>query len=175
MYVDTRLVIGPNASLDGRGALWFMGALSATLLGVSAFCAWRGLWLVFPFAGLEILAVGAALAVSLRRNRYREVIEFAGERVRVEFGLMGRGAHSMVELPRGWTRVLLERSTHRNDPTRLVLASSGQRVEIGRCLTDEDRERIAARVRELLRLTPVQASTGEYKGEKPERSFLGDL
>ena len=42
---------------------------------------------VLPFAGLELGAVGWALAVSMRRNRYREVVSFGEERVRIEFGV----------------------------------------------------------------------------------------
>lgn len=158
--VDTRLVIGPNASLDERGAWIFMGLISGLAVLIGSWFAAHGLWPVLPFAGLEIAAVGAALWVTQRRNRYREVLRFEGDVLYIEFGMAGRGALNVVELPRAWTRIRIESGLHRNDPTRLLLQCSGQRVEIGRCLTDEEREHLAGRIRELLhpawRLAPEQ-------------------
>ena len=128
-----------------------MVSVSVATLGSATWCAVHGFWPVIPFAGLELAAVGWALAVSMRRNRYREVVSFEGERVRMEFGTAGQGASARVELPRAWTRVRIERDAgRRHAPTRLVLTSSGQRVVIGRCLTDEERAALAARFTVLL-------------------------
>lgn len=155
----TRIVIGPNASLDLRGALWFLGSLSALALTVAGACVALGFWPVLPFAGAELMAVTAAVWVSLRRNRYREIVSVEAERVLVEFGQAGRAGKSriasQVEFPRGWARVVIEAGSRRHDPTRLRLGSSGQWVEIGRCLTDEERAALAARLKELLSAKPA--------------------
>jgi uncharacterized membrane protein len=154
--IEPRFVLGPNASLSVRGAWIFMISISFTTLGLAGWCAAHGFWPVLPFAGLELAAVGWALVVSMRRNRYREVVSFDEARVRVEFGVAGQGARSRVEMPRAWTRVWLERdATRRHAPTRLVLGCSGQRVVIGQCLTDEEREALLVRFRNVLRLRPV--------------------
>jgi uncharacterized membrane protein len=147
--VNTRLVIGPNASMT-VGQAWLAGGWVAVVaFTVAGFFAIKGFWPVLPFAGMEIGAFVAALWVCLRRNRYREVLTFDGNDVRIEFGLAGRGAEAVVELRRDWLRVLIEPGPHRNSPTRLVLSSFGQRVEVARCLTDEERERLAARIGSL--------------------------
>lgn len=151
MSPDAQIVIGPNASLTVGQAQMFMGAMTLVGLGIAGGFAAMGFWPVVPFAGLELAALGAALLVSVRRNAYREVLWFCGEQVRVEFGLANRGASSRVELVRHWTRVLLEAGPTRHAPSRLILTSAGQRVEIGRCLTDEERERLKARIQELLK------------------------
>jgi uncharacterized membrane protein len=166
-----RLVIGPNASLSQSQAWAFMGLTCSVGLGIAGLFALRGFWPILPFAGLELAALGAALWVSLRRNRYREVISFTESTVCVEFGLVGHGANASVELPRSWTQVRLEAGPYRNSPTQLVLTYSGQRVVIGRCLTDEERGRLAVRIRELLRpvgrvspadeTAPAELSSGE--------------
>lgn len=139
-----------------------MGLSSVGTLGCAAYCTWLGFWPVLPFAGLELGALGAALAVVLRRNRYREVVTFTATRVTVEVGFIGetagRGAGVVVDLPRGWTRCWVEHSERRHAPTRLLLGSSGQKVEIGRCLTDEERDQLVARFGELLR-SPVVTTT----------------
>ena len=89
--VNTRLVIGPNASMSVRQAVWFIAWMCMVSLLIGGFFAWRGFWPILPFAGLELAALAAALAVSLRRNRYREVVDFDDEAVRVEVGEVGRG------------------------------------------------------------------------------------
>ncbi|WP_051749174.1 DUF2244 domain-containing protein [Nevskia soli] len=148
--VNTRLVIGPNASMSVRQAVWFMAWMCAVSLAIGGFFALKGFWPILPFAGLELVALAAALAVSLRRNRYREVVDFDQDAIRVEVGEIGRGAGLQVRFTRSSTRVLLETGPYRNSPSRLLLSSLGQSLELGRCLTDEERERLAARMRELI-------------------------
>jgi uncharacterized membrane protein len=154
---ESRLVIGPNASLSVRQAWWFMGATSVLGGGIAGLMASLGFWPVIPFAGLELAALGAALYVSVRRNGHREVVLIGPQRVRVEVGLLGRGAVSTVELQRGPTRVLLEPGGNRNAPSRLLLSSGGQTVRIGTCLTDDERRQLATRIRQLL--TPAWCRT----------------
>ena len=149
--IIARLVIGPNASLTPKQAAVFMGGMCMVGFGIAGVFALQGFWPVLPFAGLELAALGAALWISLQRNRYREVISFTDTAVRIEFGLVGRGAEAVVELPRAWTRVNLATGPYRNSPTRVVFEYCGQRVVIGRCLTDEEHESLAARIRQLLR------------------------
>jgi uncharacterized membrane protein len=167
--VNTRLVIGPNASLSARQAALFMGWMCAVSLAIGGFFALRGFWPILPFAGLELAALGAALVVSLRRNRYREVVSFDGAAIRVEVGEVGRGAGLTVQLERGATRVLLEPGPYRNSPTRLLLSCKGQLLELGRCLTDAERSRLAARLRELIHPGWRRAPDGG-PGRTPARS-----
>ena len=163
---NTRLVLGPNASLSVRQAWLVMGVMSAVGFGIAGLWTLLGFWPVLPFAGLELAALGAALWVTQRRNRYREVLDFDGEALRIEFGLVGRGAQAKVELRRAWTRVALEPGQG-NEPSRLVLSCSGQGVEIGGCLTDVERERLAARLEELLKTDWVSGSrfASEARGD----------
>lgn len=151
--LETRFVLGPNASLSVRGAWTFMLWVSLATLGAATWCAVHGFWPVLPFAGLELAALGWALVVSMRRNRYREVVSFERERVRIEFGVAGQGAVAQIELPRAWTRTWIERDAERRHvPTRLLLGSSGQRVVVGRCLTDEERGALMVRFGTLLKV-----------------------
>lgn len=147
--LDTRIVIGPNASMTPALAASFLAATAVVSFGIAGGLAAMGYWPVVPFAGLEVGALAVALAVMLRRNRYCEVIAFDAERIRIEFGTAGVGVERAAELPRAWARVLLDAGPHRLSPTRLSLASHGRRVVIGQCLTDEERERLARRLRQL--------------------------
>jgi len=155
MFRDAQLMIGPNASLTFGQAWLFFGLVAVTGLGVAGLMAARGLWPILPFMGLELTALGAALYVSVRRNGYREVVRMSGETVYVEIGMLGRGARTTVSMSRWWTRAVLEPGRHRNAPSRLRLCCAGQSVEIGRCLTEEEREQLHRRLQELL--SPARA------------------
>lgn len=161
----TQIVIGPNASLSVRQAWGFMALTASTGLGIAMVMALQGFWPILPFAGIELTALGAALAVSVRRNAYREVIRFDGDDISVEFGVVGRGVGGSVRLQRAWTRVWLDAGAHRHAPTELRLSSSGQRVQIARCLTDAERERLYRRLQELL--TPAWRHTPGAQAQMP--------
>ncbi len=163
--VETRLEIGPNAALSVRQAWLFLGVVAVMGMGVSAGFALLGFWLVLPFAGMELGALGAALYVSMRRNRYREVLVFGSRQLRVEFGELGRGAIRVIDLPRAATRVLVERGANPHAPTGLWLSCAGRRVRIGACLTDVERDRLAARIKQLL--TPAWADARAGTGAGP--------
>lgn len=155
--VSTHLVIGPNASMSPRQALLFFSGTCLICLGIALVFAARGYWPVLPFAGLELLALGAALAVVLRRNRYREVLWFEGGRVRLECGLVGQGARVRCEWPRPSLRVWLEPGAQPGGATQLVLGCGPQRTVIGACLSDAERATLARRLKELIHPAWVEA------------------
>lgn len=128
-----------------------MAVTAALGVTIAVGFAWLGFWPIVPFAGLELAALGAALWVSVRGNRYREVVRLQGEEVVVEFGMVGAGVRSSVRLPRPWTRVMLVQGPRRLAPNRLLLAYAGQRLELARCLTDEEREQLAVRLQGAIR------------------------
>lgn len=144
-----------------------MALVAVPGLGIAGVFAAQGFWPIFPFAGLELSALGAALWVSLRRNRYREVLRFEGGQLAVEFGSLGGDVQRRVAWPRTWTRVVLERGRHRHDPQRLWLMYAGRRVEIGRCLTDDERAALRGRIKELLKPVVPEGAAGAV-GRGPE-------
>ncbi|HEX4895968.1 MAG TPA: DUF2244 domain-containing protein [Solimonas sp.] len=171
--MDTRLVIGPNASLSRRQAWGVMVLAAMSGLGIAIGFAVLGFWPILPFAGLELAALGAGLYVSVRGNAYREVLCFEQDRLRIEIGMLGQGIRSSICWSRSWTRVALERGARRHDPLRLLLRSAGQEVEIGRCLTDEEKARLKARLQTLL--TPAWRTSPGVTGPRPELELpLGD-
>lgn len=165
---NTQVVIGPNASMTKRVAVMFMASVCALSLTVAGFLAVQGFWPVLPFAGLELLALGVAVGVSLKRNRYREVVSFVDDRIRFRIGMLGEAAALELDWPRSSTRVWLERGSHRNDPTRLVLNNAGRRLVLARCLTDEERGRLAGRLKKLIHPGWCGAPVPESGTESPD-------
>ena len=140
--------ISPNCSLTVRGAVLFFITLCAVSFGVGGLIAWQGYWPVLPFAGLEMLVVGWALRVSMRRRHQRETITVSDSDVRVES--RDRGIYVQVVFPRHWSQVKLRRPQSRLHPSRLTIEAHGRQCEVGSFLTEEERRGLALRLSRLI-------------------------
>ena len=142
----SQFVIRPNSSLSWRGNLYvfmFMVTISFSIAGV--FTA-LGYWVVFPFAGLEMAALGAALYLCASRAARCEVISVGEDRVEVVVG-RHKPEHSYT-FNRHWAQVILIPPRTKGHPNRLVLRSHGRELEIGACLNNEERHHLAKALEE---------------------------
>jgi uncharacterized membrane protein len=138
----------PNCSLTPRTATFFYVSLLSVTLPVAVGFAALGLWPILPFAGLELLGLGAALVVSMRRGGIRDYIAIDERDVRVK---QSRGRRETeVTFARPWTRLELRPAPVATWPSRLLVVSKGRRVEVGAFLTESERRRLSDRLGELL-------------------------
>lgn len=112
----------------------------------------QGLWLILPFAGLELVAVAIAFFVYGRRAADFERITLVDGQLDVE---RVEGARTLRwEFPAAWTRVEVEDSgrawMHR---VRVFLVAHGKRIEVGRHLPFDKRKRLAGEIFAALRNT----------------------
>jgi len=144
-----QFVVRPNCSLSWRGNIVFFLGLFMISMTVAVALAFMGLWLVLPFAGLEMAALAWALYVVGRKCHWREVIRVNEGGVIIE-----RGWDRPIEverLSRDWARVEL-RSAHSSwYPSRLMIRAMGRSEEVGRFLNDEERAELAIGLRQALR------------------------
>ncbi len=143
-----RIEICPNCSLSVRGAVMFFGSVCLVSFGIAGLLAIRGFWPVLPFAGLEMLALGWALRVSLQRRFYRQTITVTDANVSVESS--DRTYCSQVVFPRHWAQVKLRRPASRLHPSRLTIESHGRQCELGSFLTEAERQGLALRLHRLV-------------------------
>lgn len=116
-------------------------ALSLLVLAIGAGFAVAGAWLILPFAGLEVLLLGAAFVLYARHAADYEKIELAGRRVTLEIADGDCTAcHEM-----DGARISLEQG-------RVMLRGAEEELEIGRHLGAEARAELAAELeRKLIR------------------------
>lgn len=138
----------PNCSLTSRSATLFYLSILAVCLPIAVAAAMAGFWPILPFAGLELLGVGAALTISMRRGRIREIVRIDERDVTV--GRSNGNRHVQYRFSRPWTRVQLRRASVPAWPSRLLVGSMGRTVEIGHFLTESERHRLTARLAELI-------------------------
>lgn len=143
-----RFVIRPNCSLSWQQTVQIFGGIAVVALTIGAFLTLMGAWLVLPFAGLEVIALGAGLYVCARRGAEREVISILPDRIAIERGRYR--PQFRCELLRAWATVHLLRASRRGYPSRLTIRSHGREVEVGACLVEEEREELAQALRRTL-------------------------
>lgn len=141
LTAPTQFVVQHNQSLSWRGNKTFIIYIAIVSLGIASIFAFQGMWLILPFAGLEILALALGLYVCCLRSRDREVITINDENLLVETGRDKPNQRWQFELV--WLQIELKKSTYHGHPSQLLIRSKGRRVEIGKCLTNKERKRLA--------------------------------
>jgi len=139
------IVLAPNCSLSPRGALLFFAGVCCGSLSIAGLLALRGFWPVLPFAGLEMLVLGWALSLSMRRRQHVEVVVIAEDRIEIESH--AHASHRRIVFPRHWSQVKLRRAELTLHPSRLTIESHGRSFEVGKFLTEEERRGLAGRLR----------------------------
>lgn len=133
-------VFKPNCSLSPRQLAALYLSLVFVTLGIAAGFFSFGYWIVVPFAGLELLAVGVAFLVYGRHAGDYEQIVLQGRQLSV---VVMRGSRlQTVQLNPGWTKVSLP-----NPNSLLNLESGDLRVAIGRYVAAPVRERLLYELR----------------------------
>lgn len=145
---DVYFVISPNSSLSWRGNQLFFAGMVTVSFGVAGFFATQGLWMMLPFAGLEMLILGIALHRCCSRSCWREVVSIAEREVHIAVGR--NTPERACTFKRCWARVILDKAAIKGYPSRLFIRSHGLQVEIGSCLVDEERQTLAEALRNAL-------------------------
>jgi uncharacterized membrane protein len=145
---DCHWVIRPNQSLSWRQAVRVYTAIASVCLGIGIAFALHGFWTVLPFAGLEILVLGAAFYLCLTRSQIREVVSVNASVVTVEKGR--QTPEERWECPRAWARISLQQPHIAWYPSRLAIAFQGRQVELGAFLNEEERRALAAELQQVI-------------------------
>ncbi len=144
-----------NCSLAPRQLLAFYASLCVLSLAIAALFWLRGATLVVPFAGVQLLAVGAALLVYARHAADSETIRLRPGRLVVR---RAHGPHvEQVEFAPAWVRVEPESG----DRSLIELSGQGQRISVGRFVRPELRRQLADELRWALRRWQMRPRAGD--------------
>lgn len=144
-----RAEIRPNCSINPRTLAVAVICLAVVSLTIALSFFSLGLWLVLPFAGLEVFVVGVVVGYTIRRSEDCETIVVSATDI-VVTRQEGRKIHRQ-SFARYWARIKLEPGTNRLQPSRLTIGSHGRFVEVAKRATDSAREELAARLHQVLR------------------------
>ena len=146
--MEQRIELAPNCSLTAAGAKLFFGATCLFSLVFALLFVIQGFWPVLPFWALEMTALGLALHASMRRWFYTQTLLITDSQVSLV--TRSRRGEAKQEFARHWTKVRLRSPRTRLYPSRLTIESRGRACEVGSFLTEEERCRLARRLRSLV-------------------------
>ena len=139
-------VMKRNCSITPRAMMTAYLAMCAVSLAIAAGFWWYGAKTVLAFAGLELLALGAALALFARHAADCETITLADRELAIEHRC-GAGVES-ARFRAEWVRV----EPARGDGSLVEVSGEGRRTCVGRYLRPEWRGQLAQELRLALRL-----------------------
>jgi len=143
-----RFVLAPNCSITWRELLLFYLFTCLVALGVGLFFMLQGLWLVLPFSGLEMLALGTGLYLTSRKVYRREVITLDPEHTRIEKGVQRIDQSWEFKTP--WIRIIDELPDRRRPRRQLAISMYGESVEVGSFLADSEKDQLAFQLKDCI-------------------------
>ena len=141
------IVVTPNLSAQWRTTKIFMWIVSVYALSIGFLFALKGLWMIIPFAGLEVIALVALMYRVARKCHRQQVIYLDEDRIRVENGY--RSPKQSWDSELFWTRLIVNKSNTWH-PDKLILRGRQQQIEIGEFLNDDDKKQLVTRLRGLI-------------------------
>ena len=124
----TRLIVTANQSMSWRANLYLAASLGAVSMGIAIAMATFGLWMVIPFAGLEVIFVVTCLYLTLKRLSRQEVITVDNEAIKLEWGY--NQPDTVVNLPRRWSRLSYQCKDSVFEVGELSVAAHGRRYSL---------------------------------------------
>jgi len=143
-----RFVLSPNCSISWRDLVIFYCLTCMIALAVGLFFTLQGMWLVLPFSGLEMLALGIGLYVTSRKVNRCEVITLDPENTRIEKGV--QRVDQCWEFKTSWVRVIDQHDDDRGDKRKLAIGMSGESVEVGSFLANSEKDALAFQLKDCI-------------------------
>ncbi|HEY4353362.1 MAG TPA: DUF2244 domain-containing protein [Paraburkholderia sp.] len=134
-----------NCAVSPRQFVWFYMSLASFSLFIAFLLVLCGAWLVLPFTGIELLAVGVAFAMYARHAVDYERVRLYPNRLVIE--QVSAEDVTQFEFNPRWVRV--ETGTTPRD--RIKLVSRGETIMIGQHLAQYRRAEFANELRRWLR------------------------
>lgn len=134
----TRLIVTANQSMSWKANLYLAASLGFISMGVAIAMATFGLWMVIPFAGLEVIFIVVCLYLTLKRLSRQEVITVNNDAITLEWGY--NRPDVVVNLPRRWSRLSYQCKDSVFEVGELSLLAHGKRYPLGKCLNREEKK-----------------------------------
>ena len=141
----TEWLLKRNCSITPQQLASVYASLCVVSCLIAGFFFWQGAPFVAAFAGLELLAVGAAMLVFARHAGDRETLTLLGRSLRVERCIGNRV--ELTEMAADWLTV----EPAAGQGSLVQLSGRGHRVQVGRFLRPELRGAFAHELRLTLR------------------------
>ena len=149
MTANFELVTKPNCSLTAECKILVFAAIGFVSLAIALFFVFMGAWMVLPFAGLELIAIGYAFYYMHCHSADYERIVIVDDHVSIE--TRSYKTFNQTSFNRYWVKVFLKPAP--NGDQHLFFRSHGKEVMFGRSfMTSEERVELAGQLKQQVGL-----------------------
>lgn len=142
------IVLRPNNSASWRFNMKVVASLAVIGFGISTYFAQHGLWLIFPFAGLEVGFLFVCLYLRMHANIDTEIITFDETTVVIERGHYH--AEKTWKYHRMWAKIFVKKPIIRGYPKQIFIRSHGKELELGSFLNKQDKELLIKQLKNVI-------------------------
>ena len=160
----TRFTIYQNQSLSKRGNQMFFLTTFCVSFSIALAFAWQGLWLIVPFAGLEMLALGLALYWCINRLSRIETITVSDKEVSLNVEQQNCKKSSCT-FPKAWARATVLSPQATTQKPQLWLEGNRSKVEIGAFLGDREKIKLASAINKSIQNRSWRGKDDNYDTE----------
>jgi uncharacterized membrane protein len=150
------IIARPNQSASWNANLWFLAILAIPVMGIAVMFALLGAWLILPFAGLELLALGAALYRVNCKQQYRHVITVSDDAVCIDKGYHTPQEHWQLARNHSGLTVTVQR--HPWDGPLLCVHDQHASVTLGEFLNREESLKLLDLLKQEIRVRAYSES-----------------
>lgn len=144
------IIAKPHQSATWRCNLLVLLALAVPSLSIAIAFAFMGAWPILPFAGLELLALGATLYYVNWKLQYRHIITLSDDCVRIDKGFYA--PRESWQFVRENTALTIVPEQHPWQGPELSLHDRHESVSLGEFLSREDSLELVALLERELRV-----------------------
>ena len=148
---DGCIVLSPNLSARWQSTKIFLFIVSFFALSIGIAFSFVGLWMILPFAGIEIILLLIVMYRVARQCYRKQVIRISSEKIRVEQGVAQ--PHSVWESELFWTRMIIQKPGHAWHAPKVILRGRDEVIEIGDFLTEQEKNELIKKLRPFVSTT----------------------
>jgi uncharacterized membrane protein len=141
-------LIRPNRSMTAKGMVLFVLLVGVGVFLIAMRFVLLGAWVILPFAVLEIGFLAAGFWLYERASRYRETIQLSRDSFLITQD--GVNMRRSWRFNPHWVQVCLKLDPNDWYPSKLLIRSHGEQVEIGSCLTNQEREELSIAIKQSM-------------------------
>jgi len=141
-----QILLQPHISLSWNSNLRVFLFLSAISILVGMYFMHKGIWLVLPFSGLELLIFFISISLFFRRYYYCETIQFSDDWIVVEHGC--KKVEQSWQYQRHWSKFHVQQKSQYDAP-QIYIKSHGKEIELGAFLCHSEKIYLISVLKEI--------------------------
>jgi len=138
-------VIQPNCSLSVKNRTGFFWLMGSVMGGITLVLALKGMWLVAPFMGADLLLMIYAFRIVGERCRIVERVIIENDELIIRHE--EKRAPQSWSFPLHWVNVDLQANKNPQHQSRLLIGSHGSWVELASFLNEDEHSSLASAIK----------------------------